>query len=422
MTSVSNHKSLPTGGLPHSAKPAIDPVSFEQAAATVLGRLQHAMADLLAAAPEEVRKAADVERIFDIDHRLGWQVYRIATAREPMAAGTYVPARVSVERLIKAAARKGVAESVALEVNLAFEQFETLVKQHAGTRTDFDALISSAIPEEQHRMSLASREALFHAARNIRGVSMRTALLTHIIHPNVEFPELLDGCHLVGNFGLQRVRRGAMIETSALFRDQTGSKIRTIDGQPITESTDVMLPKFCSIPTPTIAVHRGERGARFVLEGEDVGIQAAADSVFADYLPAGRSRFAVPERPLIGAGHATDAPARWQVIDLLVADGVVPTQEPDVQVYDIVPHGQLIKVPDPDRDLDRVAFQPTARSLGRGVDRFRCLQVPRYQEMLKFICESRSWNPASFHGYRVEIEYPAYSWQTVLTLRLPFRT
>lgn len=393
--------------------------SFEQAATSVLGRLQHAMAGLIAAAPEEVRKAADVERVFGIDHRLGWQVYRIATSRNPLAAGTNVPARVSVDRLVKVAARKGVSPSIVEEISTAFDEFETLVRQHAGSRTEFDALVASALPEEQDRISLSAREALYHAARTIRGASMQVSSLTHIVHPSTANPEMLDGCNLIGNFGLQRVRKGAMIETSALFRDLAGSKTRTIDGQPITDSTDIMLPRFCTAPTPRIAVHRGDQNARFVLEGEDVGIKAAVDSVFADYLPAGRSRFAVPHRPFVGAAHATDAPARLQVIDVLLCDGVVPSPEPDVRVYDIVPHGQLTKLPDPDRELDRVTFAPSVRFLGRGLNSFRCLQIPRYQEMLSHICEKRGWDPSRFSGYRVEIEYPVYSWQTVLAFRLP---
>jgi hypothetical protein len=387
----------------------------------VLGRLQHAIADLLSAAPEEVRKAADVERAFGIDHRLGWQVFRIATSRNPLAAGTQIPARVSMDRLVKVATRKGVAEPIVAEISAAFEAFESLVRQHAGTRVEFEALIASALPEEQERINLESREAIYHAARTIRGASMRVALFTHIAHPNAENPEVLDGCNLMGNFGLQRVRRGATIETSAVFHDLPGSKLRTIGGKPITESTDIMLAQFCTSPTPRIAVRRGEQRARFVLEGEDVGIKAAVDSVFADYLPAGRSRFAVTDRPFIGAAHAPDAPVVRQVVDLLVYDGVVPAQTPETHIYDIVPHGQLAKLPDPDRELDRVAFQPDVRSLGRGLANFRCLHVPRYQEMLSFICDSRGWDPSRFHGYRVEIEYPVYSWQTVLTLRLPQR-
>ncbi|MBX3408100.1 MAG: hypothetical protein KF869_15200 [Phycisphaeraceae bacterium] len=392
---------------------------FEQAAATVLGRLQHALAEIIQVAPEPIRKAADVERVFGIDHRLGWQVYKIANARHPLAAGTQIPARVSFDRFVRTAAKKGVSASILEEVAAAFDDFETLVLQHAGSRAEFEALVASALPEEQERIDLESREALHNAARIIRGASMRTALFTHIAYPNTENPERLDVCNLMGNFGLQRTRRGSVIASSAAFHDEPGSLIRTIHNRPITSTADVMLGQFCTSPTPRVLARPGVQNTRYVLDGEDVGMKAAIDYVFADYLPGGRSRYAQPDRPLIGAAFAPDAPVQRQVIDVLVCDGVVPPQEPDARIYDIVPHGQLARVPDPDRELDLVATRPLVRALGRGLNNLRCLHVPQYADMLSFICAQRGWDPNRLQGYRVEIEFPVYSWQTVLTLALP---
>lgn len=119
--------------------------------------------------------------------------------------------------------------------------------------------------------------------------------------------------------------------------------------------------------------------------------------------------------------HATDAPARWQVIDVLACDGIARLQDPVVEAYDMLPHGQLARIPDPDRALDRVAFTPSARYMGRGLESFRCVQLPRYLEMLAFVCGKRGWDAERLHGCRVEIEYPVYSWQTVLALKLPER-
>lgn len=42
--------------------------------------------------------------------------------------------------------------------------------------------------------------------------------------------------------------------------------------------------------------------------------------------------------------------------------------------------------------------------------------------MLGYICEKRGWDGSQLKGYRVEIEYPVYSWQTVLSLEKPRRT
>lgn len=407
-----------TEAKPGGASPGQE-ASFEIAAQEVLARLQDALTALLSGSGQDIRKAADVERVFGIDHRLGWQVYRIVNAPSPLAVGMHVPAKVSVAKLLKAAGKQGVASEITQGVADAFDDFERLVREHAGTRVEFDALIASALPDEQERSSLTSREALYHAARTIRGASMRLALFSHIVYPNAENPELLDEANLMGNFGLQRIRRGSVIETSAAFADPAGSRLRTIGGKPITEATDVTLAQFCTSPIPRVAARPGQQWTRFVLEGDDVGMKAAADCVFCDYLPAGRSCYATKERGLIGAAFIPDVPAQRQVVDLLVCDGVVNAQTPELGIYEIVPHGMLARIPDADRELDRVQIQIEARLLGRGLSSLRCIHVPRYVEMVAYICQQRGWDPNRLTGYRLEIEYPVYSWQTVMTLRLP---
>lgn len=395
---------------------------FEHAATVVLGNLQSSMLALVqAVARIEVRKAADVERALGMDRKLCWQVYRIATASNPLAAGANVPARVSVERLLKTAERKQVAPAIIEGVSRAFTEFELLVERHAATRGEFDALIAAALPEEQEKMNFASREAIYHAARNIRGVTMQTALISQILYPSADAPDLLDNVNLVGHLGLRRIRRGAVIECTAriLSSSRQPSPMRTLDGRPVNNTADAMLPRFCSDPAPTVVAHDYGEQVRFTLEGEDVGMQAAVDSVFVGMMPAFRSRYATPERATTGMAVWTDAPAHWQVIDLLAYEGVIPAQDPMVRVYDMIPHGPIVRSPEKSRDIDVVAFDPPVRYMGRALESFRCLHVPRYMEMLAHVCEKRGWDPDRLHGYRVEIEYPVYSWQTALSLRLP---
>ena len=87
-------------GLQESAESARFP--FEHSATLVLADLQRALAELLAAVPDQVRKAADVKRVFGVDNSLGWQTYRVAHASSPLAAGKHVPASVSIRKLLAA--------------------------------------------------------------------------------------------------------------------------------------------------------------------------------------------------------------------------------------------------------------------------------------------------------------------------------
>src|SRR4051812_43470839 len=70
-------------------------IPFESAAAVVLGRMQEAFALLLKSVQGPTAKCTDVEKTFGIDPKLSWQVFRMATAANPLAVGTNVPARVS---------------------------------------------------------------------------------------------------------------------------------------------------------------------------------------------------------------------------------------------------------------------------------------------------------------------------------------
>jgi hypothetical protein len=392
---------------------------FEQAATVVLGNLQNNMLALVRAIGRaEIRKAADVERALGMDRKLCWQVFRIATASHPLAAGANVPARVSVERLLKTAEKKQVAPEIIQGVASAFDDFERLVQSHAASRDEFDAIIATTIPEEREKLHFASREAIYHAARNIRGVTMESALMTQVLFPNKENGELLDVVSLVGHLGLRRVRRGATIECTARILGRQSIPMTTLDGRPLAETADAMLPEFCSDPVPRVVAHDYGEQVRFTLEGKDVGLQAAIDSVFVGVFPAFRSRYATPDRPTTGLAHWTDVPSHWQVIDLIAHEDVVPVQDPAVRVFDMVPHGPLLGAPGPLRDIDRVAFDPPCRFMGRGLESFRCRHIPQYQDMIELICAKRGWDPTHLHGYRVEIEYPVYSWQTMMAMNL----
>ncbi len=398
------------------------PIPFERAAVLVLGAMQSAIADLFKAVPGGVRKQADLEKSFGVDRKLCWQVYRIATASNPLAAGTNVPARVSLDRLLKAASSKRIPAAIIERISSAFDDFDRLVTEHAGDREEFDSLLAAALPEEQEKMLQSSREVMYDAARNIRGVAVEAALYARILCPSRGAPEMLDGCSLIASLGLRRIRRGAHIEHMIRASVNNRSRVTSIDGRPVSGFADVMLEPFCSRPLPSVSARQGGSGGeqtRYVLDADEVGVKAAVDLVIADLVPEWCSRYASKERPVLGAAHGPDMAARWQVLDVLVYDGVAPLQEPEVGVYDMVPYGALSRFPDPDRECDRVAFQPAARYMGTGIEAFRCTHVPRYEEMLAHICAMRDWDSSKFHGYRVEIEYPVYSWQTVLTLKLP---
>jgi hypothetical protein len=81
---------------------------FGREARATLSRLRSAFAELIAAVPGNVSKAADLHRALRIDMKLGWKAFKVATSADPLAAGPHVPGPVNMSTFLKAAAKRGV--------------------------------------------------------------------------------------------------------------------------------------------------------------------------------------------------------------------------------------------------------------------------------------------------------------------------
>ena len=73
------------------------PVGFTVEVAQVLGRLRSTFADILAAVPGPVSNPTDLHRTLRTDMKLSWQVFKVATAIDPLAAGPHVPTPASTQ-------------------------------------------------------------------------------------------------------------------------------------------------------------------------------------------------------------------------------------------------------------------------------------------------------------------------------------
>lgn len=409
----------PDAGLPAHR----DSTSFEKAATQSLAVLQRALRSFLEAVPGGVRKAADLQRVFDLDSKLAGQVYKVASASNPLAGGVNVPPRISLERLLRSATRKQISAPLVGRVSEAFDQFEHMVQEQAGDRAEFESLIAAIIPEERERMLLDSREMLYNAARNIRGMATEVALSSCMFFPSKDDPEKLEIVRVDGDLGLRRIHREARILVSNSSSYAT-DEVLTIDGRKIVDQSSVMLEPFCSSPVPTYRVSSIEKEHAVVwytLEGEDVGIRSAVDAVRGDYVrPSIKTRYWSPERPVLRVMKDAPIPARWQVVDVLACEGMVSLEGYRTFVYDKIPAGDLMLYPVTHPIHDDVAYKPSVRYMGDGPGAFRCAHIPRYEEMIAYICEKRGWDETRLQGFRVEIEYPVYSWQTALSLvKLP---
>lgn len=381
----------------------------------MLTGLQAAFAAML----EEVRcgspqSAAEVERALGLDKKLGWQVYRVVSAPNAIAAGFAVPSPVSVRRFAVAARERGASEGTVSRVREAVDRFDQLVRDHAEDRQDFESMIADWSPAGREAVDLLNRRAAFSAMSRLRGSSMATMLTTFIVAPSPD-GESVDRVLLTGYLGLRRRRSTIRLGAGTLWYPQTpsGSAERTLANEPITDPGGLLLPEFCSSPTPGFEIVRTDTGLlRFWIRSSDVGTRSAIDYVFASRRDRCSMRYRSPQSPAMIHFMIPSTPTRRLVMDCIVHEDLGPPVDPQILVHDVAGNGPVgTHAEFPVRTADLLDWRPPVLSMGQGLDRFRAPWVPRYVDMLRRLHETTGWNPERFRGYRVEIECPVPSWQ-----------
>src|SRR5215471_17592285 len=133
---MSNQEQTDTGFLPQAVEQANgDPgTELRDDVAAALPRLCRAFGRLIECLPGSVRRAADVQRALGLDKALGWQVFRLGSAADPIGAGLFVPRPAPLARVLAAARRCGVPEEAVVDAAETVAAFERLVERHAGDR------------------------------------------------------------------------------------------------------------------------------------------------------------------------------------------------------------------------------------------------------------------------------------------------
>jgi hypothetical protein len=396
-----------------------DHLPFEQAAAIVLGELQHAVIDLLAAGPTEVQKAADVERVFGVNHLLGWQLYRIASAQNPLAAGIHVPARVSMKKLLTAAARRRVPGAILDRISIAFDAFERLVESDAGGREELDAMLNAFLPDERRKQDLAHRQSVFKGMSNIKGLAAEADVVAMLFNLSAN-GSMVDRVTLSCELGLRRLRPDAPIVLGTGDAQPLAKPLLTLDGKPADNPMGALLPQFSSSPLPRFNIIPSGGQIDYVVAGRDVGMRSAIDIVMAERREGALPRFRKPNSHLFGGpGYTTTTPIRRLTLDVFLHEDVFPGVAPQLFAYDTTCRGQVYPMDNPERQHDRLIVHDEIRALPSGLAGARLPHAPRYLEILEHIYATVGWDASRFRGYRLDVQYPVHGGEYFIGFRIP---
>lgn len=393
--------------------------SFKSEAGAVLERLQKALAEVIALIPGEVDKAADLERELKIRKTLAWQVYRMATAPDPVLEASNLPGQFAMERFLDAARVKGVPQAKLDAASKALTDYRRFVKTHAGDRKTFDSLMSGVAPQNVQIANLTSRRAAFRANSDIWGLQVRTRFSVLLYYPGDD--RMIDHANIRGIVDLQQLRENRPFILSRTHVEQARSSRldHPIDLEAHERYGVSLLSEFCTDPDTHVRTYTDANNELVAeLVPSTVGKAGAASAVVASCFRGWGFRFRTPETPDVCGVARTETPFETYVGDVLIAEGAYGKTLPALRASVV---GRAIGGGDELMDglAKHLLWREDVKYLGRGPSVLATPDVPRYPEMVEHVCSRLGWDPERLHVFRCRVEYPPMPSSIVVQFDLP---
>jgi len=389
---------------------------------------QAACRSLVEATPGVKRRPADLARTLGVATKLAWQVHRIAYADDPLKEAANVPRRAALERFLVAAARRGAPEQNVSAARLAARELDRFVKLHAGSRGEFETMISALADGGSEQVDLTQKRAAFKAQSHILGVQAKAQLGCFIYQPSTVTADRLDGIVMRGLIGLRRLRRDAswiVSQTRAAYIERAAR--RPVVGEPLDPTVEPaeglsLLSEFCSQPLPRIRRVPTDLECMTNIEIVSDGIGKASEvtCLVGDVFRATSARYRDQDNQMHISNIRVRTPCEVLIQDVLIDRELLGYGEPDLSVFsdhrnvDVKLESQMAA-----RACDRLAISESLVYLGRGLEVVPAPEIPRYADMIKYAMKRVGWNIKRFDVYRCRIEYPVMPSSVVVHFDLP---
>lgn len=384
-------------------------INLREEASQTLDGLRCAVAAVVSAVPGSVRKAADLQRALGLDPALGWSVFRVATAEDPLAAIPYVPKSSAMTRFLRAAERNGVPRNLIERAEQELERFDHVVQTHADDRETFDAMIGGG-----KEVDLRDRRAAHRLNARIWGEQCKSRLSLGIVHPGLA-EGMADVIYIRGFIGMTKTRDAAGRVRVLRFRmwesneEVTDAVQRTVsplvyDGRPDDEYAGI-LTDFCSRPLPTVRRFTDEKSFLCTELGPSQLGKTGATTYFVGERMQNIMSCPLPTKETVGFTTYVREPTEVLVRDLIVHDSVWDGPPPEAAIYgslDPVVNGQRPVF----QEENRMSCGERVVELGRGIDALHSPEVPRYADMAAYIFEKSGFDHRQYRVFRCRVEYP----------------
>lgn len=329
----------------------------------------------------------------------------------PIEALASMPGPESLRTVLRSVEKHGGQLQDFETTHAAIDAFARIIRDQYGTRSALNAALSGEHTDARGKFEQSSRYHVFKGMSQILGVESKIWLASMMFTPNREDPRGVDILTIHGTSGLRRLRAEQPVHFSF------GFPAGYFSGERYPERLSIDLSPFL-VNTPAPLNIREEDGQIINSFAPEVGGKDAVYDMLASiHVPNGSGRYAAPGRTKRGTSVVPDVPVMNLVSDVILHEDIFERIEPELFVYNTMGKG-IIDIEDPKRFVDRVATSDTVVDLGSGLEGIEINEIPKYSEMVHFLCKKTGFLPKEFRVHRLQVQYPIYGFQYAIAYQV----
>jgi hypothetical protein len=369
-------------------------------------------------------RAQDVTDRFGIYRKLGWQIWNVVYADEPLAAIRHLPAPRALKVFRDAARRQGVGDELLQRLDDAVGQFHRSVETHADNdREMLEMLVENGSEAPDEAAAARWRKQAFTGNAFTWGVRAKCMFACAVIFPSPTRDGYWDMVRIQGLIGLVRTRANVRWPfAQLLIRNSDGKPFQfarePLDFSQAVKRTGVPLyEEFCSNPLPDVLRKPGAMAGMVEdeLQPGEVGAAGAANIFTAERLREVAPIWAEKPGETVSFGTGVRTPCELFISDLIVRRSMYPGVKRELCVF-----GELMTQLSRD-DRDRLPVPESVQSLGPVRDGIATADVPRHTELLHAAFDRAGLNADEFDAYRVRMRYPPLPVSVLVRHEMPMR-
>src|SRR5688572_28528009 len=165
------------------AKRPISAEEYHDEIENVGGGLTEALKRVVAALPDAPLRPQELARKLKLNKDLSSRLLRALAEQDRFVAMHLMPGPEPLRRVLRAAAKFDVSAETLGAAHRAVAEFETLLRDHLGSRAALDAIIGVSLPDARTRFETFHMQAVHRSMSCLKGVVARTHGLSAMLFP-----------------------------------------------------------------------------------------------------------------------------------------------------------------------------------------------------------------------------------------------